>query len=317
MRAKTKVVEKESQKIGKGLGMAIGRVVEGYKPQEVNFFRTFFSDLLKSPRATRAAQLKREGAQNIYEVASNTASRQLKEKNKFFNSLSPEELKYARKNLSRQAYNEIYRATENAAMNEAKRFGEYARKELEGLPTWGGVLKNSTKGILNSRLTKYGVPAAAIGYGAYKGLFENSPEEEESSNSNYRWTPNNGWQHRDEQGNWGDQQEEFGVDRFGNTNFYDADTGQWYSDYIQGSDGSVYDRQGNLLGNVLPNGGNFFDYNAQQIAKQLGKSSLSPAEIMALQQQLGVTPDGLIGARTLNAIAKQSGNPENYFTIYR
>lgn len=30
---------------------------------------------------------------------------------------------------------------------------------------------------------------------------------------------------------------------------------------------------------------------------------------MFLQQQLGVTPDGLIGAKTLNAIAKQPGNP--------
>ena len=165
-----------------------------------------------------------------------------------------------------------------------------------------------------NRLAKLGA-LGALGYGGYKALTAEDNNEEENG-SNYRWTPDNGWQHKDENGNWGAQQEEFGVDRFGNTNFYDADTGQWYSDYIQGSDGSVYDTQGNLLGNVMPQGGNFFDYNAQQVAQELGKSSLSPMEIMALQQQLGVTPDGLIGARTLNAIAKQSGNPLKYFTIY-
>lgn len=320
MGAKTKAVEKESQKIGEGLGRAIGRVVEGYKPQEVSFYRTFFSDLLKSPRATRVAQLEREGAQNIYNAAKNAADKQLKEKTEFFGSLFGKDLKYARKNLSRTSYNEMRNAVNLAAEKEAKRFGEQASKELEGLPTWSGIIKNGTKNILNSSFTKYGMPIGAIGYGAYKSLFEDSPEEE-SSGSNYRWTPNSGWQHRDENGNWSDQQKEFGVDRFGNVNYYDGQN--WVSDYIQDSDGTIYNRQGQVIGNTgdpiamrASGYDNIFDYNAAQ-------AGIQPDQVAAVQQALGVTPDGKWGARTQAAYQQVRNNlglqydPRNLFTIYQ
>lgn len=155
-----------------------------------------------------------------------------------------------------------------------------------------------------------------LGVGAALALSQDSPEQlNQEEQSNYRWTPNNGWEQMNANGMWMPQQEEFGVDRFGNTNFYDSDTGRWYSDYIQGSDGSIYDRQGNLLGNVLPSGGNIFELNKQKVAQALGQNNLSTEDIMALQKGLGVTADGLVGARTLNAMAK-SLNSNDYFTRY-
>ncbi len=313
------VVDKELNQVGKQVGKLATRVTGKYKPEEISFLKTFLSDLIKSPKARMRAQLERQGAQRISNAYDTAVNQRVAQNLKEFQNLSSAQRAYARPLLKGRAYtNSLRRTGEEAAEKARERFQKYMEKELENIPGWGGVIKNGLKGVANSKITKYGLIAGLPAYGVYRGVFGNSPEEEnESSDSNYRWTPNNGWQFRDEDGNWNDQQEEFGVDRFGNTNFYDTETGQWYSDYIQGSNGSVYDRQGNLLGNVMPQEGNFFDYNAQQVAQQLGKNSLSPKEITALQQQLGVTPDGLIGARTLNAIAKQSGNPQNYFTIYR
>lgn len=311
------VVDKEARQVGKQIGNLAARVTGKYKPEEISFFKTFFSDFIKSPKARMQAQLERQGAQRISNAYDEAITQRAAQNIKEFENLSAAQRAYAQPLLKGRAYaNSLRKTGEEAAEKAREHFQKYMTKELENIPGWGGVIKNGLQGVANSKITKYGLVAGLPAYGIYKGIFGNTPEAKDLSDSNYRWTPDNGWQQRDDDGNWNNQQEEFGVDRFGNTNFYDTETGQWYSDYIQGSDGSIYDRQGNLLGNVMPQGGNFFDYNAQQVAQELGKSSLSPMEIMALQQQLGVTPDGLIGARTLNAIAKQSGNPLKYFTIY-
>lgn len=144
-------------------------------------------------------------------------------------------------------------------------------------------------------------------FNAYNSKGNSTPEEkakEETPKSKYRWTPNNGWEEY-ENGKWSPQQQEFGVDRYGNVNYYDGQ--DWVSDYIQSSDGTIYNKQGDVLGYaidplIMHSAGydNIFDYNA---AKALGKKA-TPEEIAQVQQKLGVTPDGKWGAKTQAAFEK-------------
>ena len=307
----SKIVEKSEQQVGKGLNRVqktLDKAQQGYN--------RLMETIGGGNRAAVEIRNSSEtfGQRHILDKAKSktkTAINKANQAEKEFN-----ELNEIRKQLSKPTMSDMRSVV--AARNKSRILQKEAREAQLAESIAKNELNQAALKLVRkkgfNRLAKLGA-LGALGYGGYKA-FTSEDNNKEENESNYRWTPDNGWQQRDDDGNWNNQQEEFGVDRFGNTNFYDTETGQWYSDYIQGSDGSIYDRQGNLLGNVMPQGGNFFDYNAQQVAQQLGRDSLSPTEIMALQQQLGVNPDGLIGARTLNAIAKQSGNPQNYFTIY-
>lgn len=82
------------------------------------------------------------------------------------------------------------------------------------------------------------------------------------------------------------------------------------ADFIQGSDGNIYNSQGELLGNVgndarLAGYNDVFDYNA-------AKAGVDPSQVAAIQQLLGVKDDGRWGAITQaayqNAMKKMKGN---------
>lgn len=117
----------------------------------------------------------------------------------------------------------------------------------------------------------------------------------------------------------------FDTDDNGNVVFYD-NAHQLYDDYIQGSDGTVYNRNGQIIGNVADQDAmlsagydNIFDYNA---AQALGKR-ITPEQVATMQQMLGVTSDGKWGARTQAAYENTVNNfmkqryPNSLFTVYQ
>lgn len=96
-----------------------------------------------------------------------------------------------------------------------------------------------------------------------------------------------------------------------------------YDDYLQDSDGTIYSRSGEVLGNVvdpiaLSSSGynNIFDYNAAQ-------AGIDPSQVAQLQQELGITADGKFGAQTQLALQEASKNwakqfdPNSLVAIYQ
>lgn len=176
------------------------------------------------------------------------------------------------------------------------------------------------KGI--KRLSRVGT-LGALGLGAYSALTSGVPEQSkqsEQSQSKYRYTSNNGWE-KNENGKWSPQQKEFGIDRNGNVNYYDGQN--WVSDYIQDSNGTIYNRQGQVIGSMADpidmhasGYDNVFDYNAAQ-------AGIQPEQVAAVQQALGVVPDGKWGARTQAAYEQAMNNmgswydPNSLFSIYQ
>lgn len=310
----TQIIDKEAQKFGRKIEKTVERLSGKYKPEEVGSFRTFFTDLLRSPRAARQAQIEREGAQRISNAYDAAIRKRATQNIKEYQNLTSEQRGFAEPLLKGRKYNNSLREVgEQAVEKERKKIQEQMAKELENLPGWGGYFKNSAQNILNSKIVKYGVPIGAASYGIINGLSGNSPKEEEFK---YRWTPNVGWE-KNEDGKWSPQQREFGVDRYGNVNYYDGQN--WVSDYLQGSDGTVYNRQGQVIGSTVDpiamrasGYDNIFDYNA---AKALGEQ-VTPEQIVAMQQLLGVTPDGKWGART-QAAYERGKNSSGLFTIYQ
>lgn len=140
----------------------------------------------------------------------------------------------------------------------------------------------------------------ALGLGSYAaynaGVQPNS--ESPTPSQTYRFDPKNRWQ-KNVNGKWVPQQKEFGVDRNGHVNYYDGSN--WVSDYIQSSDGTVFNRQGQVIGQSIDPSqmrqagySNIFDYQA---FADTG-SRLTPEQVAAVQQHIGVDADGKWGART-------------------
>lgn len=159
-----------------------------------------------------------------------------------------------------------------------------------------------------------------LGGMVYNALTSGVPKQSEQSQSKYRYTSNNGWE-KNEDGKWSPQQKEFGIDRNGNVNYYDGQN--WVSDYIQDSNGTIYNRQGQVIGSMIDpismhasGYDNIFDYNAAQ-------AGIQPEQVAAVQQALGVIPDGKWGARTQAAYEQAMNNigswydPNSLFSIYQ
>lgn len=96
-----------------------------------------------------------------------------------------------------------------------------------------------------------------------------------------------------------------------------------YDDYLQDSDGTIYSRSGEVLGNIadpiaLSSSGynNIFDYNAAQ-------AGIDPSQVAKLQQELGINADGKFGAQTQLALQEASKNwarqfdPNSLVAIYQ
>ena len=82
-----------------------------------------------------------------------------------------------------------------------------------------------------------------LGTGAYLVIPRNSkqPSAVEETPQQYMYSPNNGWQEwNQETGQYENQQQGFGIDRYGNTNYYDGTNWLTPDQYLQGSNGYIY-----------------------------------------------------------------------------
>lgn len=199
-------------------------------------------------------------------------------------------------------YESIYgkKAIRERNLNKIKDFGSNHKKALMTTAIGGGL-------------------ASGI-YGAFRTPEEEQQEEQQEPESKYRWTPD-GWE-QNVNGNWAPQTSGYGVDRFGNTNFYDEQSGTWLKpgEYYQGSNGLVYTADGsrqigyNDAATAAQNAGmgtDLFGYYAKS-------HNISPDDIniiKAIQQKLGVASDGVWGQQTENAYNKAISDNPSYFTI--
>lgn len=156
---------------------------------------------------------------------------------------------------------------------------------------------------------------------------ENNVTQEEKQPAQYRFDKQRGWQEFNPETNqYEDQQIGFGVDSGNNTNFYDGNTWLKPDQYIQSSDGYIYDsRTGQPIGiskdmlDAKKAGyDNLFDYKASLLGLK------TPEQVAKLQEDLGITVDGKFGQQTQNAVLKalnksysDSLSPENLFTLYK
>lgn len=188
-------------------------------------------------------------------------------------------------------------------------------------------IKDAHRQVRNKGLKRLGL-VGTTGLGTYN-YFNQDPsteaEEAKQTPSKYRFDPNEGWQeYNEETRQYEAQKPGFGVDRFGNTNYYNGANWLTPDQYIQGSNGVVYDKTtGQIIGNsddLLEARNSGYDDVFAYRAAQAGFTS--PEQIMALQQQLGVTADGKWGMQTQNAYeaaqnAKSPYNISNLFTMYQ
>lgn len=167
-----------------------------------------------------------------------------------------------------------------------------------------------------------------LGTGAYLVIPRNSkqPSAAEETPQQYMYSPNNGWQEwNQETGQYENQQQGFGIDRYGNTNYYDGTNWLTPDQYLQGSNGYIYNKQtGQIIGTAddtmeAYNNGydNVFDYRAAKAGYD------SPEAVKQLQEKLGINADGKWGQQTQDAFNKTVSNwaqqydPNSLFSIYQ
>ena len=165
-----------------------------------------------------------------------------------------------------------------------------------------------------------------LGGMVYNALTSGVPEQSKQPQSKYRYTSNNGWQKlNQETGQYENQQREFGIDRYGNTNYYDGTNWLTPDQYVQGSNGYIYDNQtGQIIGmaddtmEARSNGyDSVFDYRAAKAGYN------NPEDIKQLQKELGINVDGKWGKQTQDAFDRAIKNwayqydPNSLFSIYQ
>ena len=165
-----------------------------------------------------------------------------------------------------------------------------------------------------------------LGGMVYNALTSGVSEQSKQPQSKYRYTSNNGWQKlNQETGQYENQQREFGIDRYGNTNYYDGTNWLTPDQYTQGSNGYIYDNQtGQIIGmaddtmEARSNGyDSVFDYRAAKAGYN------NPEDIKQLQKELGINADGKWGKQTQDAFDRAIKNwsyqydPNSLFSIYQ
>lgn len=222
-------------------------------------------------------------------------------------------------------------ATRDAA-NRAITASQKSRRAREAfLNTKKQVTNDALRQVRNKgikRLSGVGL-AGALGVGTYSTFSGNSsPEAQDVQETpqQYIYDPNNGWQeYNDETKQYENQQPGFGVDQYGNTNYYDGQNWLTPEQYLQGSNGYIYNKQtGQIIGIAddtmeAYNSGynNVFDYRASKAGYT------SPAEVKELQTRLGIKADGKWGKQTQDAFNRAAQNwaqqydPNSLFSIYQ
>lgn len=159
-------------------------------------------------------------------------------------------------------------------------------------------LKMARKSAITNALFR-----GSLGLGVSGGLYAALNSQDDTVNHpKYLKDPEKGWmKYNEETGEYEPQTQEFGVDSKGNVNYYDGQ--DWISDYIQGTNGNIYDQNGNLIGQLdlgKDNGGDVFSARAQLN----GYDPSNTDAIKELQRDLGVEVDGKWGVKTQLAYEK-------------
>ena len=281
-----------------------------------------------SPELIQAKNVQKE-AEASYNLGAQRYKEAQQAEEKVLNNTKNWKQPNSKRNVKR--VNDAAQKTDEAERN-AINASQRSREAKEAFNTTKKQVTNDAlKQVRNKglkRLSRVGL-VGALGAGIYPIFSGNaSPKTQDIQKTpqNYRYSPNNGWQkYNQKTGQYENQQQEFGVDRFGNTNYYDGANWLTPDQYLQGSNGYIYNKQtGQIIGTTddtmeAHNSGydSVFDYRAAQAGFN------SPEQVKALQQQLGVTADGKWGQQTQDAYEKaawvwaQQYDPNSLFSIYQ
>ena len=279
-------------------------------------------ELIASRNSQRGAEMSHNLAAQRYKEAQQAES-------KLLNSIKNWEQLNSKRNVKR--LNDAARKTDEAERNaitasQKSREAKEAFNNTKRQVTNDALRQVRNKGI--KRTLKTAGLVGGLGTGAYLVIPRNSkqPSAVEETSQQYRYNPNNGWQEwNQETGQYENQQQGFGIDRYGNTNYYDGTNWLTPDQYLQGSNGYIYDKQtGQIIGIAddtmeAHNSGydSVFDYRAAKAGYT------SPEAVKQLQEKLGINADGKWGQQTQDAFNRTISNwaqqydPNSLFSIYQ
>lgn len=327
-------IRKKAQYLGEGVNW-----FKGHSQMIPDYFNNWMRRAGGGERAVvRARQASPEliaarNSQKGAEMSHNLAAQRYKEAQQQEEALVNRSKKWKNPNSPRnQQRLQGASAQTREAENRAKTASQKNREAREAFNTTKRQVTNDAlrqvrnKGI--KRTLKTTGLVGGLGTGAYLVIPRGSsqPSVAEETPQQYMYDPNNGWQEwNQETGQYENQQQGFGIDRYGNTNYYDGTNWLTPDQYLQGSNGYIYNKQtGQIIGTAddtmeAHNSGydSVFDYRAAKAGYN------SPEAVKQLQEKLGINADGKWGQQTQDAFNKTVSNwaqqydPNSLFSIYQ
>ena len=327
-------IKKKAQYLGEGVNW-----LKGHGQMIPDYFGNLMRRIGGGERAVvRARQASPEliasrNSQRGAEMSHNLAAQRYKEAQQAESKLLDNTKNWQQPNSKRnmKRVNDAARKTDEAERNaitasQKSREAKEAFNNTKRQVTNDALRQVRNKGI--KRTLKTAGLVGGLGTGAYLVIPRNSKQTSvaEETPQQYMYSPNNGWQEwNQETGQYENQQQGFGIDRYGNTNYYDGTNWLTPDQYLQGSNGYIYNKQtGQIIGTAddtmeAYNNGydNVFDYRAAKAGYN------SPEAVKQLQEKLGINADGKWGQQTQDAFNKTVSNwaqqydPNSLFSIYQ
>lgn len=324
-------IKKKAQYLGEGVNW-----LKGHGQMIPDYFGNLMRRIGGGERAVvRARQASPEliasrNSQRGAEMSHNLAAQRYKEaqqaESKLLDSTKNWKQPNSKRNVKR--VNDAARKTDEAERNAITA----SQKSMEAKEAFNNTKRQVTNDALrqvrNKGIKRTLKATGLVGTGAYLVIPRNSkqPSAAEETPQQYMYSPNNGWQEwNQETGQYENQQQGFGIDRYGNTNYYDGTNWLTPDQYLQGSNGYIYNKQtGQIIGTAddtmeAHNSGydSVFDYRAAKAGYN------SPEAVKQLQEKLGINADGKWGQQTQDAFNKTVSNwaqqydPNSLFSIYQ
>lgn len=276
-----------------------------------------------------AARNSQRGAEMSHNLAIQRYKEAQQAESKLLNSTKNWKQPNNKRNVKR--VNDAARKTDEAERNaitasQKSREAQEAFNNTKRKVTNDALRQVRNKGI--KRTLKTTGLVGGLGTGAYLVIPRNSksPSAVEETPQQYIYNPNKGWQEYNyKTGQYESQKPGFGIDQYGNTNYYDGQNWLTPEQYMQGSNGYIYNKQtGQIIGTAddaieAHNGGygSVFDYRAAKAGYN------SPEAVKQLQEKLGINADGKWGQQTQDAFNRSVSNwaqqydPNSLFSIYQ
>ena len=327
-------IKKKAQYLGEGVNW-----LKGHGQMIPDYFGNLMRRIGGGERAVvRARQASPElivsrNSQRGAEMSHNLAAQRYKEAQQAESKLLRNSRNWKQPNSKRNVkrVNDAARKTDEAERNtitasQKSREAKEAFNNTKRQVTNDALRQVRNKGI--KRTLKTAGLVGGLGTGAYLVIPRNSKQTSvaEETPQKYRYDQNNGWQEwNQETGQYENQQQGFGIDRYGNTNYYDGTNWLTPDQYIQGSNGYIYDNQtGQIIGiadDTMEARSNDYDNVFDYRAAKAGYNS--PEAVKQLQEKLGINADGKWGQQTQDAFNKTVSNwaqqydPNSLFSIYQ